>query len=695
MANDIYRILYVESSAEKVTQLKQLIRVSSVESKITFDVATTDSVDGIKMALTKEGCDLILLQDSPKVPDLKEITEAIGMQSVPVLVLVAEEQFLEKRQIMMQDGALDVGSLQQSDVLFKQIVRAIFERKNQQGYRETLEKNAQLAEITAQLAAQSEDLIAYFGATDGLFLYANEAFLKYFGWQDFNELAATTALEYIGAEQSASFKKMMKIASKTGKEQQATLNLINPRSGEAAEEVVTIKPAMHQELPCLEIFVAQSNDGQTAPVVVEATPSLASQFYNRLAFIENLSNFVGSSSWLVSLVLEDYFNFRKKYGVEVLESYFLGLAKHLDAQISNLHYARYSDESMVLLLTNSDMTKVDRLGMAIVASAEGYVFKAGDVSFHGSFSFSYTNLGDSVEGIIDACARLDDLSGLLETRVVFTDKKEESTRAIQAVQHGVEILEVGDIDEEYMPLFTALNDQHIRQTYIPVADFLAQGKENYVASFSLRDAQGNPVVWNRSFTFTSDNVLMRDLDQFMLSTAAENLAKVEGGNKRILVPLSMYFLTKPEYLMDWIEQNAKAPCVDHQIIFGLAEEVVDEHFEAAKHFFHVIADAGFAGMVYDVVDITSTMVTELDVVMVALSENCIGRMSRSISSDEMIKLPKLLQDLERKGAGLMATGVNSPTSMTLVWEYTIPYASGTMIGAVTESLDFDFSQVIM
>lgn len=457
---------------------------------------------------------------------------------------------------------------------------------------------------------------SYFGATDGLFLYANEAFLKYFGWQDFNELAATTALEYIGAEQSASFKKMMKIASKTGKEQQATLNLINPRSGEAAEEVVTIKPAMHQELPCLEIFVAQSNAGQTAPVVVEATPSLASQFYNRLAFIENLSNFVGSSSWLVSLVLEDYFNFRKKYGVEVLESYFLGLAKHLDAQISNLHYARYSDESMVLLLTNSDMTKVDRLGMAIVASAEGYVFKAGDVSFHGSFSFSYTNLGDSVEGIIDACARLDDLSGLLETRVVFTDKKEESTRAIQAVQHGVEILEVGDIDEEYMPLFTALNDQHIRQTYIPVADFLAQGKENYVASFSLRDAQGNPVVWNRSFTFTSDNVLMRDLDQFMLSTAAENLAKVEGGNKRILVPLSMYFLTKPEYLMDWIEQNAKAPCVDHQIIFGLAEEVVDEHFEAAKHFFHVIADAGFAGMVYDVVDITSTMVTELDVVIV-------------------------------------------------------------------------------
>ena len=87
--------------------------------------------------------------------------------------------------------------------------------------------------------------------------------------------------------------------------------------------------------------------------------------------------------------------------------------------------------------------------------------------------------------------------------------------------------------------------------------------------------------------------------------------------------------------------------------------------------------------------------TELDIALIALSENCIGRMSRNISSEEMMKFPKLLETMAQKSASVLAMGVNSPTSMTLVWEYNIPYACGNMIGSARLALDFDFSQMMM
>lgn len=696
MGNEIYKILYVENNAEKVTQLRQLIRANTVDGKITFDVTTTDSVDGINVAVNKGHCDLVILQDSPKVPVLKEVNDAIGIKATPVLVLVNEEQFLEKRQIMIQEGAIDVGTLQQGDVLFKQIVRAIFELKTQLGYRDTLEKNARLTEITEQFASTSEDLIAYFGAEDGIFLYANDAFLQYFGFKQFVELAATTVLEYVTGDESDQFKKMMKIVGKTGKEQAKKLSLKHP-NGELVAEDVVLKQGMFEERSCIELFVSRgsSDNAVVATANSEVQPlSEQAKFYDRLSFINNLSNFVGSSSWLVSLVLQDYFDFRKKFGVEALESYFLSLSKHLGTQIDNLHYARYSDESIVLLLTNSDMTKVDRLGMAIVSSSEGFIYKDNDIVIQGKFTFAYTNLGDSVVTISDACNRLDELAGLFDTRVVFTDDEAEANEhaeaATDAIEHGGET-----VDEEFMPLFLSLKKQQIKQSYIPVVDFSMKGQENYIASFNLYDDAGELSVWNKSFTYTSNIVLMSQLDQFMMTSAIATLKTVDADNKRLILPLSMYYLDKADELVEWIQKTGHAVFAAKKICIGLAEEVVNEHFEMSKKFFSTLHAAGYAGMVYDIVDITSTKVTELDIALIALSENCIGRMSRNISSEEMMKFPKLLETMAQKGTSVLAMGVNSPTSMTLVWEYNIPYACGNMIGASTLALDFDFSQMMM
>lgn len=696
MGNEIYKILYVENNAEKVTQLRQLIRANTVDGKITFDVTTTDSVDGINVAVNKDHCDLVILQDSPKVPVLKEVNDAIGIKATPVLVLVNEEQFLEKRQIMIQEGAIDVGTLQQGDVLFKQMVRAIFELKTQLGYRDTLEKNARLTEITEQFASTSEDLIAYFGAEDGIFLYANDAFLQYFGFKQFIDLAATTVLEYVTGDESAQFKKMMKIVGKTGKEQSEKLSLKHPNGDLVAEDVV-LKQGMFEEKSCIELFVSRGSS-ENAVVVASNTEvqplSEQAKFYDRLSFINNLSNFVGSSSWLVSLVLQDYFDFRKKFGVEALESYFLNLSKHLGAQIDNLHYARYSDESIVLLLTNSDMTKVDRLGMAIVSSSEGFIYKDNDIVIQGKFTFAYTNLGDSVATISDACNRLDELAGLFDTRVVFTDDEAEANEHAEAtadaIEHGGET-----VDEEFMPLFLSLKKQQIKQSYIPVVDFSMKGQENYIASFNLYDDAGELSVWNKSFTYTSNINLMSQLDQFMMSSAIANLQAVGADNKRLILPLSMYYLDKADELVEWIKKHGHDIFSAKQIMIGLAEEVVNDHFEAAKKFYQALSNAGYAGMVHDIVDITSTQVTELDIALIALSENCIGRMSRNISSEEMMKFPKLLETMAQKSASVLAMGVNSPTSMTLVWEYNIPYACGNMIGSARLALDFDFSQMMM
>ena len=696
MGNEIYKILYVENNAEKVTQLRQLIRANTVDGKITFDVTTTDSVDGINVAVNKDHCDLVILQDSPKVPVLKEVNDAIGIKATPVLVLVNEEQFLEKRQIMIQEGAIDVGTLQQGDVLFKQMVRAIFELKTQLGYRDTLEKNARLTEITEQFASTSEDLIAYFGAEDGIFLYANDAFLQYFGFKQFIDLAATTVLEYVTGDESAQFKKMMKIVGKTGKEQSEKLSLKHPNGDLVAEDVV-LKQGMFEEKSCIELFVSRGSSENVVVAVsnAEVQPlSEQAKFYDRLSFINNLSNFVGSSSWLVSLVLQDYFDFRKKFGVEALESYFLNLSKHLGTQIDNLHYARYSDESIVLLLTNSDMTKVDRLGMAIVSSSEGFIYKDNDIVIQGKFTFAYTNLGDSIVSISDACNRLDELAGLFDTRVVFTDDEAEANEHAEAtadaIEHGGEV-----VDEEFMPLFLSLKKQQIKQSYIPVVDFSMKGQENYIASFNLYDDAGELSVWNKSFTYTSNINLMSQLDQFMMSSAIANLKAVGADNKRLILPLSMYYLDKADELVEWIKKHGHDIFSAKQIVIGLAEEVVNDHFEAAKKFYQALSNAGYAGMVHDIVDITSTQVTELDIALIALSENCIGRMSRNISSEEMMKFPKLLETMAQKSASVLAMGVNSPTSMTLVWEYNIPYACGNMIGSARLALDFDFSQMMM
>ena len=696
MVSEIYKILYVENNAEKVTQLRQIVRANSLDSKITFDITTTDSIEGIHLAVNKENCNLIILQDSPKVPVLKEVIEAIGIKTTPILVLVNPDQFLEKRQMMIDEGAIDVGILQQGNALFKQIARAVFEVKTQDGYRELLEKNAKLVELTEQFASSSEDLIAYFGAEDGLFLYANDAFLNYLGYQTFDELAATTVLEYVSAEQSALFKKMMKIVGKTGKEQQETLSLKHP-NGEILSENVLIKQTIFEESACLELFIAKNTNNNVVVESknVEVQPlSEQAKFYDRLLFIDSLTNFVGSSSWLVSVVLQDYFEFRKKYGIKILETYLFNLAKHLESQISNLHYARYSDESLVLLMTNSDMTKVDRLGMAITSSAEGFIYKVGNIEVSGKFTFAYTNLGDSIESISDSCNRLDELAGLLDARLVISNQQENVIPA-NTITVSELTPEDNNLDEEFLPLHKALSAQQIKQTYMPIVDFSMKGEENYIASFNLYDADGDAVVWNKSFTYTASNTLMRDLDIFMMQQAVASVRNANDSVKRLAVPLSMYYLNRVDELIAWIKENGHDIFAGGQVCIGLAEEVVNEHFEATKKFFSGLKQAGYLGLVHDVVDITSTQVTDLDVVLVALSESCIGRMSRGLSSDELKKFPVLLSAMSDKGASILATGVNSPTSMTLVWEYNIPYACGNMIGAPSLALDFDFSQMMM
>lgn len=690
--NRVYKLIYIDDNPESVAKLQRIIRTYGLSSDFVIDVVEAKGVDELHRALEQDQFDLVLVKNAPHLPQVELLVEIIDITTTALFVVV-ESGELEEALPLIDLGAEEIVTLSSPTTLYKKIITALNSKNVAESYRQLREKHNILQKQAETFLNQSEEGIAY--TIDGLFTDFNEAFWRRLGYQSEDEFLGVLLLDLIDPNFLEQFRAAVSEAMRGDSRVEIEGSFINGSTGVAEKLPLSLSKTLYEGETVLEIRILTDQKGS-------GTLEKSGGEVNKLAFIRQLKEVVGPGIWLLNIKLDDYISIWSKEGTLHYEEYFAAVQELIQKQFQGVEMHRYTDDSLLLVVEGVDVMSIDRIGATIANSVSNYqhTFVDNGVTVQSEASSAYISLNIEAKDLSNTLMTLEEQAKLIP--VITSLGKERQTEELPRVEdednstgEALVLEPLGDEHGEFSVLGDALEEQRLRYTYLPIADFI-EGSKGYLADYEVLDANGTVISWNKAFMHTANNPVAQRLDAYLISQAIKELRNYKDVQK-VMLHLTASILLNQDFA-DTVFKTIQSGRAADRIVLMINKDVVFEHKESAVILFNRANSEGLAIGVYGIA--TESDEDQLQELLqstkyIALQPNLISRLSRTRDQTTKNRVSEFFTRMSDQKVTILAEGVNNATSMASVWEYNIPLAVGSMIGSPSETMDFDFSQLII
>lgn len=679
----VYRLIYVDTDEAAITRLKQIIRTYGINSDLLIDVASFSQLSDIDQHIQTQGCDLLLLKHAEGLPSVKEVSALVDVTNVSIFSIVNKGE-LEAGQFLLEEGADFVTTLATPNALYKYVVYSLHTRKVRLDFRETKRELVQLREQSEQFLSKTKNAIAY--STDGLFVYANEAFLDLFGIENAEKLSGILLLDLFSPNYLSEFKKVNRKVSRSEKPVEQKGEFKNLKTGALFSHDYIARMVNYEGEMRLEISIPVLDEDQPAPATTAQNGTAGGvRVPTKLDFIKSIKNDLGSGNWLLCVTMTDYLRIWGQKGVEAFESYFQGVMSNIKGQFHDLNMVRYSAGALLMVINDCDITTIDRIGNTISNTVRSHVLEFNGEEIQSESDYTYTSLAIQEDQIFDALRTIERNSRLIPAELI------DQTGEV------VEIESTEDLEGDNLGVFSVLGDalkeNRVKVAFSPISGFSGEAKDRYLAEYEIYDANGNILSWNKAHLYGLSNPAGGELDLLILNTALARIAEPGNEEKEVFCLLTARIVDEKE-----MANRVFSAIEGKSIVVGINKDLLTTNREKALTFLRDMKARGIKGVLYggDNEDFVDEILEGLNFVdYVTLASNFVSRLSRLTDRRMKEKIVSLFSDIENRNVMLMAEGVDNPSAMAMVWEYAIPLASGRMLGQPSDSLDFDFDQMVI
>lgn len=690
MSNEkLLRVLTIFDSSEEAEVLINVLRKASY---IVRDIRVEDDED-METAIEDNPLDIILAKQTTPIFNAKQATKLLvsSGRDIPLIVITPKNQEATAVEVLNM-GARDAVASDQADRLKFIVQRELSDLQNRRALRRNEKLLHETEKRTRNLIDSSRDAIAY--VHDGAHIYANEAYLKMFGYADLEDIEGMPILDMVSTDQHKKMKEFLRGYAK-GQITDDTLEVVGQHTeGKTFNITMEFSNASMEGESCSQIIIrdqAQSKELEKQLNVL-SKQDLLTGLYNHTYFIEQADKMVSravdgqTKGSLLYIMLDKYEEIKANVGISGRDFVLTDVATLLKEKVSNLGLlARFEGAVFTLLLNNSDQAQAEKVAGGICKLIHNHISEVNDKSVTATSSIGITTINETTSSLNDCLSRAE--KGALAAEKAGGDQFSIFNPAIEELaekeQHAVWANKIK----------VALKENKFHLLYQPIVSLRGESGAHYEVLVRLND-DGTDVLPSEFLPAATEMGLMNYVDRWIIAHVFMLLAErmKHGTSTRFFIKLSSGSLTDLEFL-PWITERIKSLRLDaDSLVFTINESTALNYLKQAKMTLQGLRSINCrVGLEnFGTEQNMFQSLKHLDVNYLKIDSSLSLNLKDSIENQE--KLKEISEEANDKGIMAIAAFVEDANSMALLWQSSVSFIQGHFLQQPDSELKYDFDE---
>jgi multidomain signaling protein FimX len=684
-AKDTIRLLIIDTSRNEAEELVNLLRNAGRATQAIF----IESEEHLLELLNTKSWDLFYASKrSQEITAQQALAHLKKLELDIPLILLSEGYDNEEVLSALKDGISDVVPISEAEHLLLVSLREL-ENLMQRRARRKAEIGLRDAEKRCQLLLDSsKDAIAY--VHDGMHIYANQAYIKLFGHNDFDDLEGMPLMDMVSSAHQADLKSFLKsyIANNSDSDEFSCTGCRDDES--EFETTMAFSSARYDGEPCTQILIRTQSDSAQS-----ATPKTTQQ--DILTGLQTSSVF----NELVEKAIKDANHEQKKFAAFYIQlDNFIPIKNKLGAASTNLvlrdvakalkqvaaqpnQLARIDEFNFALLVPDMEPQVALVHGEKLCQATSANPFNVSNENFDVTASVGIAIINENTEspGLV---------IGKAKEAADFVHRNKEGDGAHL---HSNDEQDAAHNEQVANLLRQALEKNLFKLVFQPIVSLRGDSGEHYEALVRMPDEGGNDICPSEFLQTASDNGLSLDVDLWVIKEAITKLkAHLEKGRKsHLLINLTQKSLLNPELLPNISSLLNEARMPGDSIIFQLSETDATSNIAEAKEFIRGINELHCKVAITHFGRALNPFNTlkQLPASYVKIDNSFIADLNKDESGKDDLKT--LVSSLHTQGKLTIAPMVDHANLLPILWQAGINYIQGYYIQQPSGSMDYDFS----
>ena len=689
MSNEkLLRVLTVFDSSEEAEVLINILRKAGY---IVRDIRVEDDED-METAIEENPLDIILAKQTTPIFNAKQAVKLIvtSGRDLPLIVITPKNQEVSALDALNM-GARDAVASDQGDRLKFVVQRELADLKNRRALRRNEKILYETEKRTQNLIDNSRDAIAY--VHDGAHIYANDAYLKMFGYVDLEDIEGMPILDMVSSDEHTKLKEFLRGYAK-GQITDNTLDVVGQHTkGKIFNITMEFSNASMEGETCSQIIIrdqAQSKELEKQLNVL-SKQDLLTGLYNHTYFIEQADKMVSravdgqAKGSLLYIMLDGYEEIKANVGISGRDLVLTDIATLLKEKVSNLGLlARFEGAVFTLLLNNADQTQTEKVAKGICKLIHNNISEVNEKSVTTTCSIGVTTINETTSNLNDCLSRAE--KGSLAAEKAGGDQFNIFNPAIEELAEKEQVSLWGN------KIKVALKENKFHLLYQPIVSLRGEPGAHYEVLVRMIDDDGKEILPEEFLPAAEDMGLINYIDRWIIAHVFMLLAErmKQGVQTRFFIKLSSGSLTDLEFL-PWITERMKSLRLDaDSLVFTLSEATALNYLKQAKVTFQGLRSINCrVGLEnFGTEQNTFQSLKHLDVNYIKIDSSLALNLKDSIEAQE--KLKDIADEANEKGIMAIAAFVEDANSMALLWQSSVSFIQGHFLQQPDSELKYDF-----
>lgn len=691
MSNEkLLRVLTIFDSSEEAEILINVLRKAGY---IVRDIRVEDDED-METAIEDNPLDIILAKQSTPIFNALQAVKLLvtSGRDIPLIIITPKNQEATALEAL-NIGARDAVASDQADKLKFIVQRELSDLKMRRAFRRNEKLLHETEKRTRNLIDNSRDAIAY--VHDGAHIYANNAYLKMFGYADLEDIEGMPILDMVSSDQHVKLKEFLRGYAK-GQITDDTLDVVGQHTeGKTFNITMEFSNASMEGESCSQIIIrdqAQSKELEKQLNVL-SKQDLLTGLYNHTYFIEQADKMVSravdgqAKGSLLHIMLDKYEEIKTNVGISGRDYVLTDIATLLKEKVSNLGLlARFEGPIFTLLLNNADQAQAEKVANGICKLIQNHISEINKKSITATASIGITNINETTSNLQDCLARAE--KGALAASKAGGDQFSIFNPAIE------ELAEKEQVGIWANKIKVALKENKFHLLYQPVVSLRGEPGAHYEVLVRMKDDDGKEVSPTEFLPAAEEAGLVNYIDRWIIAHVFMLLAErmKNGIATRFFIKLSAGSLTDHEFL-PWVSERIKSLRIDaDSLVFTLNESTALNYLKQAKVTFQGLRSINCRVALenFGTEQNTFQSLKHLDVNYLKIDASFSVNLKDSIENQE--KLKEIADEASEKGILAIAAFVEDANSMALLWQSNVAFIQGHFLQQPDSELKYDFEE---
>tara|TARA_R110001583_G_scaffold6986_6_gene34964 strand:+ start:10920 stop:12899 length:1980 start_codon:yes stop_codon:yes gene_type:complete len=652
------------------------------------------SLEDFKVQIQEKTWDLILAEPKAQDIDPKELFKQIKRldKDLPVIIL-AEDVDPMQLEFYLKLGACDVVPEDESNLLSMVIQRELGNLNSRRILRTTQVKLRDAERRCQSLLESSKDAITYIH--DGMHIYANQAYLDLFGYDNVDDLEGMPVMDMVASSDQENLKQSLKSFLMAGGNVDLKYSGLKTDASEFPL-TMSLSSATYADESCTQIVIrAKSNNSDLEAKLKDiSSRDLLTGLYNKPHFMNSLESAVdravlkGNIGAAMYINIDRYGKIKSQVGINNTDSVLCSVANYLKSAINKEDtLARIGEDVFAWVRPNINAEEALAAAEKFRDGIEHLVIDANSQTVTITASIGVALINDSCSDPRDILQRSHQAADAV--RHDEGHEKGNGTHLFVAREEAPDNSENG-IEKQVLE---ALKAGSFNLLFQPLINLKGDEQEHYETLLRMPQSDGEEVSagdFLNGFTISED--LKRKIDRWVILHSTKLLSEHRQQNlkTRLFVNLSAASLMD-KTLASWIGVALNAAKLDkNSVIFQFNEEDATKFLTQAQEFTANLKANNYACSLSrfgcSLKPFQTLKHLSLDYVKVD------GSFTHELNKPESLAtLKQVLAELHEQGLKTIVPLVESASAVASLWQLGTHFIQGYYVQPPQAGMAYNFS----